>query len=50
MTCWHCNTELIWGPDFDAEAYGCEEDNSIESNLTFHKCECFVLVYFPNQK
>ena len=29
MKCWHCNTELIWGSDFDGADYGCEEEYSI---------------------
>ena len=34
MKCWHCNTELIWGSDFDGADYGCEEEYSIVTNLT----------------
>ena len=50
MNCWHCNTELIWGSDFDAEDYGCEDEYSIVTNLTCPKCESFVQVYYPNQR
>ena len=48
MKCWHCNTELIWGSDFDGEDYGCEEEycNSHQfdhvQNVTL-----FVEVYLP---
>ena len=50
MNCWHCNTELIWGSDFDGEDYGCEEEYSIVTNLTCPKCESFVQVYYPNKE
>ena len=49
MNCWHCNTELIWGSDFDGEDYGCEEEYSIVTNLTCPKCQSFVQVYYPNK-
>ena len=49
MNCWHCNTELIWGSDFDAEDYGCEEEYSIVTNLTCPKCQSFVQVYYPRE-
>ena len=44
MNCWHCNTELIWGSDFDGEDYGCEEEYSIVTNLTCPKCQSFLQV------
>ena len=50
MNCWHCNTELIWGSDFDGADYGCEEEYSIVTNLTCPKCESFVQVYYPNKE
>ena len=50
MNCWHCGTELIWGSDFDAADYGCEEEYSIVTNLTCPKCESFVQVYYPNKE
>ena len=34
MNCWHCNTKLIWGGDFDGEDYGVEEEYSIVTNLS----------------
>ena len=61
MKCWHCNTELIWGSDFDGEDYVCEDIalvtnlswpkcHSIVTNLTCPKCESFVQVYYPNKE
>ena len=49
MNCWHCNTELIWGSDFDAEDYHCEDEYSIVTNLSCPKCESFVQVFYPNK-
>ncbi len=46
MNCWHCNTELIWGSDFDGEDYGCE-DIAIVTNLSCPKCHSIVEVYLP---
>ena len=48
MNCWHCNTELIWGGDFDFEDYG-REDEGIVSNLSCpnEDCNAFVEVYLP---
>ena len=46
MKCWHCNTELIWGSDFDGEDYGCE-DIAIVTNLSCPKCHSIVEVYLP---
>ena len=48
MNCWHCNTELIWGSDFDGEDYGCE-DIAIVTNLTCPRCNSYVEVYYPRQ-
>jgi hypothetical protein len=50
MNCWHCNTELIWGADFDGEDYGCEETYSIVSTLSCPKCKSLVEVYYPKEK
>ena len=46
MNCWHCNTELIWGGDFDFEDYG-RDDEGIVSNLSCPNCRAFVEVYLP---
>ena len=32
MNCWHCNAELIWGGDHDAEDH-CEDQYSIVTNF-----------------
>ena len=50
MKCWHCNTELVWGADFDGEDYGCEEQYSIVSVLSCPECNCHVEVYFPKEQ
>jgi hypothetical protein len=44
MSCWHCNTELIWGGDHDYADYG-KEGDGIVTNLSCPKCNSFVLVY-----
>ena len=44
MNCWHCNTELIWGGDFDYEDYGIDRDG-IVSNLSCPNCNSYVEVY-----
>jgi len=50
MKCWHCkDTELIWGCDHDAEAYGCEDIYTIVSNLHCPNCGCDVYVYLPKE-
>ena len=46
MNCWHCNTELIWGSDFDGEDYGCEDIARV-TNLSCPKCHSTVEVYLP---
>ena len=49
MNCWHCGTQLIWGGDFNGEAYGVEEEYSIVTNLSCPKCESYVEVYYPKE-
>ena len=46
MNCWHCQTELIWGGDFDFEDYGLE-DEGIVSNLSCPNCNTYVEVFCP---
>ena len=48
MKCWHCNTELIWGADFDYEDYGMDGEGII-SNLSCPNklCNAFVEVFLP---
>jgi hypothetical protein len=41
MNCWHCNTELIWGADFDYEDYGYEGEG-IVSNFSCPNDDCGV--------
>ena len=47
MNCYRCNTELIWGGDFDYEDYGITGDG-IVTNLSCSRCESYVEVYLPN--
>ena len=49
MNCWHCKTELIWGCDHDAEAYGCEDNYIMVTNLHCPNCGCDVDVYLPKE-
>ena len=51
MNCWHCNTELIWGADFDMEDIndGEESEYDFYSTFTCPKCESYVEVYYPNK-
>ena len=46
MTCWHCNTELIWGGDHDVED---NDTYSIVTNLSCPECDCYVEVYYPKE-
>tara|TARA_R110000796_G_scaffold59168_10_gene136429 strand:+ start:1126 stop:1302 length:177 start_codon:yes stop_codon:yes gene_type:complete len=43
MNCWHCNEELIWGGDHDAD----EEGFAIITNLHCPACNTLVFVYLP---
>jgi hypothetical protein len=45
MNCWHCSTQLIWGCDHDAEAYGCEDTYAMVTNL--HSMEELPLDHEP---
>ena len=48
MNCWHCNTELIWGADFDFEDYGMEGEGIVSNfSCSNEDCEVFVEVYLP---
>ncbi len=48
MKCWYCNTELIWGNDFDIDE---ENDHfCMETNLSCPECDCLVIVYVPKEK
>ena len=44
MNCWHCNSEVIWGGDFDFEDYGMDGDG-IVSNLTCSNCKAYYECY-----
>jgi len=44
MNCWHCNSEVIWGGDFDFEDYGMEGEG-IVSNLTCSNCKAYYECY-----
>ena len=47
MNCWHCNAELIWGGDHDAED---SDTFSMVTNLSCPKCHSFVEVYYPSEE
>jgi hypothetical protein len=47
MNCWHCNTDLIWGGDHDAED---SDTFSMVTNLSCPKCHSFVEVYYPSEQ
>lgn len=49
MKCWHCNSKLIWGSDFNFADYGMEGDG-IVTNLSCSKCEAVYEVYLPAQE
>ena len=44
MKCWHCNSEVIWGGDFDFEDYGMD-GKGIVSNLTCSNCKAYYECY-----
>ena len=44
MKCWHCNSEVIWGGDFDFEDYGMD-GKGIVSNLSCSNCKAFYECY-----
>ena len=46
MKCWHCQTELIWGCDFDFEDYGIEGEG-IVSSFSCPNCPVTAEVYLP---
>ena len=49
MNCWHCNTELIWGGDHDADDD--ELEYSMVTNLSCPNelCKASGLVYLPRE-
>ena len=46
MKCWHCNDELIWGGDHDADD---DSHYSIVTNLSCPTCESYVEVFLPRE-
>jgi hypothetical protein len=44
MNCWHCNSKVIWGGDFDYEDYGIDREG-IVSNLSCSKCRAYYECY-----
>mgnify|MGYP003662303998 FL=1 len=49
MNCYHCQSLLIWGGDFNYEDYALEGEGLV-SNLSCPKCEAYVEVYLPLEK
>jgi len=47
MRCWHCDTELIWGGDYDCAED--TEDYQMETNFTCPNCGSFYLAYYPKE-
>ena len=45
MRCWHCDTEVIWGGDHDADD---TDAFDMVTNLSCPKCGSLVLVYATN--
>jgi len=46
MKCWHCESKMIWGSDFDYDDYGLDGDG-IVSELSCSECEATCTVYLP---
>ena len=46
MKCWHCNSEMIWGNDFDYGDYGIDEEG-IVSEFSCSNCNCTATFYCP---
>jgi len=46
MTCWHCNSELIWGGDHDLEDCGHDREGII-SNFSCPNCPATTEVMLP---
>ena len=48
MNCWHCNTKLIWGGDYDIS----DEDDfyQLVTNFSCPKCKAIVDVYYPKDE
>ena len=49
MKCWHCNTELRWSADHDADELT-NNRYTILSCLECPKCKSWVEVYYPNHE
>ena len=47
MNCWHCNTELRWVGDHDADELT-DDRYTILSCLECPECKSWVEVYYPN--
>ena len=44
MNCWFCNSDMIWGSDFNFEDYGLEGDGVV-ATLTCSECEAYAEYY-----
>lgn len=47
VNCWHCNTQLIWGSDFDIDHE--DENYSMMTALHCPNCRCDVEVWYPKE-
>tara|TARA_R110000822_G_scaffold5049_3_gene21929 strand:+ start:1135 stop:1305 length:171 start_codon:yes stop_codon:yes gene_type:complete len=45
MNCWHCNTELVLGSDYDISEE--DEDYSLQTELSCPSCASEIIVYCP---
>jgi len=46
MSCYYCDSQLIWGGDHDLED---NEDFSMVTNLTCSECPTYIEVYCPRE-
>lgn len=42
--CWFCQSEMIWGGDFDSEDYGLEP-GGVVANLSCPNCNAYAEFY-----
>lgn len=48
MDCWHCNSKVVWGADYDFEDYGIQ-GRGVVSILNFTKCNATYECYKDEQ-
>ena len=50
MNCWHCNEEVLWVSEQDAQAYGWEGTYAVVTKLHCPLCGSDYDVCFPKQQ